>query len=80
MEDLEAGGETELGKAVKGYWAGAGEQFPPQLFFNKLTVAGQIQGRVRGCLLPHPSSLVILGSELGLIKILNVGQKLSRQE
>ena len=70
-----AGGETlRLGKAVKGCRAGtgAGEQVPPQLFFSRLTVAGQIQGKVRGCLLPHPSSPVILESELGLIKILNV--------
>lgn len=63
-----------LGKAVKGRCSGtgAGEQVPPQLFFNRLTVAGQIQQKVRGCPFPHPSSPVILGSELGLIKILNV--------
>lgn len=69
------GGETlSLGKAVKECRAGtgAGEQVPPQLFFNRLTVAGQIQGKVRGCPFPRPSSSVILGSELGLIKILNV--------
>lgn len=80
---LGSGEETlSLGKAVKGCWsgAGAGEQVPPQLFFNRLTVAGQIQGKVRGCPFPHPSSPVIRGSELGLIKILNVWQKLSGQE
>lgn len=68
-------GETlSLGKAIKGYQAGtgAGQQVPPQLIFNRLAVAGQIQGKVRGCLFPHPSSPVILGSDLGLIKILNV--------
>lgn len=51
---------------------GAGERVPPQLFFNGLTMAGQIQGEVRGCPFPHPSSPVILGSELGLIKTLYV--------
>lgn len=69
------GGETLiLEKAARGWEAGtgAGEQVSPQLFFSRLTVAGQIQGKVRGCPFPHPSSPVILGSECGLIKILNV--------
>lgn len=35
---------------------GAGSLVPSQLFFNVLTTAGQMLGKIKGQPLPHPSS------------------------